>query len=114
MAVNYTLATRTNVNTFKDTAAKLDKARYSVDAAPWAEDAGAVVSAASSVENGSAAITNETLVGSVWSADIEFPESGVAVVGVVFSSATSKKKVFVQVQVNDGNNSGDDYGQSCC
>lgn len=115
MTQSYTLAKRTNVNTFKDTATVGDVNRYSIDATPWAEDGGAVVSAASSVVNGSASISGETLVAGVWSADVTTLARGQVQIGVLFSCATAKKQTYIDIRVNDNDaNTGDDYGQGCC
>lgn len=114
MTVNFTLAVRTNVNTFKDTASKGDVVRYSIDCTPWAEDAGGTVtSVAASVEHGSASISNETLVSGVWSADVTFTERGRVQISALVNTATVKKKAFIDVKVEDLTQ-GDDYGQGCC
>lgn len=113
MTTSFSLAVRTSTPTFKDTASVGDVNRYSIDATPWAEDSGVVSSVASSVEDGSVSITNETLVAGVWSADITMLSRGRAKIGILFNSGTVKKKAYLKIKVND-NQCGDDYGQGCC
>ena len=116
MSISFALSARTNVSRFKDTATKGDVVRYEIDATPWAEDGGAVVSAVSTIENGSATITNETLVSGVWSADVSMLGRGMLKIGVLISTATVKKQAYIDVKIQDyqTENNGDDYGQSCC
>ena len=113
MTVNYALAAGAAASAFKNTANKDDVTRFSIDATGWAEDSGAVISAASSIDYGSVSVTNETLVAGVWSADVTMLSRGETKLDVLISTATQKKKASIYIQINDST-CGDDYGQGCC
>lgn len=116
MSVQFTLSSKTKLDTYKDSASIGDAITYSFDLTPWQEDNSNITSVSWSVEGGygNASISNESLVGGIASALITFNQRGKSLVAIQINSATQKKKVWLEVNVKDLQIQADDYGICDC
>lgn len=89
---------------------KADQEPVTVDFEPWAEDRGALASATWSVESGNATISNESLSGSVASAEITTAERGMSLIRVLGANATYQKAVWIRVSAEEPTQPTYDYG----
>lgn len=110
MPTQFTLTTKTRVDTFRDVVSIGDAVTYQIDCTPWQEDNSAISSASWTVECGEAGISGQSLVSGVVSALITFSQSGKALISILLSTATQKKKIWLEVRAKDLNGSADDYG----
>ena len=89
---------------------KGDVLPVSIDAAPWAEDNGAVTGATWSVESGNAAISGEALASNIASAVLTTSESGPSLIKVLLAGATHTKRFNLRVYAKDPEQRSNDYG----
>ena len=117
MTVAFTLATRSNVDTFTTSASLGDVVKYEFDITPWQDDNTTVTAAAWSVQDGSADISAQTLLAGKVSALVNFTQSGWNKIRIALTTATQTKTMWLKVNVIDQANSseaGDDYGKNSC
>lgn len=111
MSVSFTLTTKTRVDEFKDTASINDAIVYEFDLTPWQEDNATIVSVDWALQSGNAAISDQALVAGVASALVTFNTRGRVIIALLISTATSVKKIWLEVRVKDIHMSmSDDYG----
>jgi len=110
MSVNFNLTSKTKVDVFKDNASVQDVTNYQIDCTAWQEDNDTITSAAWSIESGSASIASEAVTAGVVSARITFNQSGKVLLSVLISTATVKKKIWIEILVRDRDCLADDYG----
>lgn len=110
MTVSFVLATRTKVDSFKDSASIGDVVRYEIDCTPWQDDNSVITAAAwTNQGSGNADISGATLVAGVISALVGFTQSGIHRVKIVLTTATQTKTLWLEVKVKDLDQCGDDY-----
>lgn len=116
MTVAFTLATRSQVDTFRDRCSINDVVKYEFDITPWQDDNSVVTSVEwTNIGSGNASIASQALVAGKASAFITFTQSGWNKIKIVLNTATQKKTMWLKVYVVDHNKSGeagDDYGLS--
>ena len=86
MTTSFTLATKTRLDTFTDTASVGDVVKYSFDCSPWAEDNAAISAATWTVESGQASISGQALVSNVVTANITFSQSSCVLISILIST----------------------------
>jgi len=112
MTVNFTLATKTKVDAFKDSASIGDVVKYEFDCTPWQDDNSVITSATWTNDgSGSAAISAQSLVAGVVSALVNFSQAGLTNIKITLTTATQTKTLWLQVRVVDRSReyAGDDY-----
>ena len=113
MSVSFTLTSKTRVDSFKDTVSIGDAVTYEFDCTPWQEDNNTISSATWTVESGNASISGQSLVSGVASALITFSQAGKALISLLLTTATEKKKIWLEIRCKDLQAPlGDDYGIS--
>lgn len=113
MSVNFVLATKTKVDSFKDRASINDVVKYEIDCTPWQEDNSPITSIAVTNDGASSAgISSQVLLNGVVSFFAMFTQSGTYNMRIVLTTATQKKTIWLKVQVIDRSKDGggDDYG----
>lgn len=114
MTVNFTLATKTKVDAFRDSASIGDKVLYSIDCTPWQEDNSAIVSVAwTNTSGNSAGISGQSFLNGIASAYLNFTAAGISIVKIVLTTATQTKTMWLKVRVVDRSRDayvGSDYG----
>lgn len=97
MAVNYTLASKTRVDVYKDRASEGDAKTYQFDLTPWQADNSTITGVTWNVESGSAGISNQQLVAGVASALINFPTWSRVLISLQIVTANEAKKIWLEV-----------------
>ncbi len=111
MSTDFVLPTKTHFDTFKDNTSIGDVITYRIDATPWEDDNSTITSATWTVEAGQAAISSEAVASGIVSANVTFSQSGKSLISILLTTATQKKKVWLQVLCRDlQNETTDDYG----
>ena len=95
---------------FRDVDKKGGIAVYKFDASSWAEEYGAITSAAWTVESGQAAVANEALASGVASAKVTFAEAGRSLIQVKLDTGTELVVVHLSVMAKDPWVASEDYG----
>lgn len=112
MTTNFTLATKTKVDSFRDSASIDDVVKYSIDCTPWQEDNDTITGATWTVDgNSSASISNQQLSSGVITAFVTFAQAGVQRIRITLTTATRTKVLWLETSVKDLSRSsaGDDY-----
>lgn len=112
MSVQFTLPSKTRIDSFKDRASINDAITYIFDCAAWQEDNSTITSATWVVESGTASISGQTLSSGIVSALVTFSQAGKALISILLNTATQKKKMWLEVGVRDMKIAADDYGIS--
>ena len=81
-----------------------------IDFRPWQEDNATITSATWTVESGNVAISGEALVSGLASALLTFASAGRSMISVLATTASAKKKVYLEVYAKDQRLETDDYG----
>lgn len=114
MSVNFTLTSKTRVDSFKDTLSIGDVVNYAIDCSPWVEDNAAITAVTWTVVGGSVGITNQALNGSMVSANIGATQAGTQSISILLQTASGlAKKIWLGLRVKDKEPIGDDYGFNC-
>lgn len=113
MTTDFTLPTKTRIDSFKDIASIEDAVSYRFGCTPWQEDNAAITSVTWVVEYGGASISNEALASGIVSALVTFSQSGKVLISILLNTATTKKKLWLEIFVKDKPQYiNDDYGLS--
>jgi hypothetical protein len=111
MSVNFTLTSKTRVDTFKDVLSIGDVVKYSIDCTPWVEDNETITAATWTSLSGSVGISDEANVAGVVSANIAATQAGTSQVSILLETASGlAKKIWLNLRVKDQDVVGDDYG----
>ena len=111
MSVDFTLTSKTRVDSFKDTLSLNDVIKYQIDCTPWVDDNEAITAATWTCISGSVGISNQTNVAGVVSANISATQAGSAQVAILLQTASGiTKKIWLGLRVKDQDVVGDDYG----
>lgn len=113
MTVSFTLATKTKVDSFRDTASIGDVVKYEIDCTPWQDDNDTITSAQWTNDAGSSpGITNPQLASGIVSAFVNFTQAGTQRIKITLTTATRTKVMWLEVKVKDPSRCGygDDYG----
>ena len=112
MSVDFTLATKTKVDSFKDSASIGDVVKYNIDCTPWQDDNSIITSASwTNQGSGNAGIASQSLVAGVISALVSFTQAGGNLIKIVLTTATQTKTIWLDIDVKDLSRdcAGDDY-----
>lgn len=112
MTVEFTLATKTKVDAFKDSASIGDTIKYQFDCTPWQDDNDTITSVSWTNDgSGNASIASQTLVSGVASALVSFTQAGMTNLKITLTTATRTKVIWLQIKVIDRSRGyiGDDY-----
>ena len=113
---DYTITAKGNIRgPFHERVLKGDVIPFSVVFAPWAEDAGVTLNAATwTVKSGNAGVSGEALTSNSASANITFSQVGTNIIEVSVTDGTLIKKAILNVLVVDPNSISNDYGMCGC
>lgn len=111
MSVNFTLTSKTRVDSFNDILSIGDVVNYEIDCTPWVEDNEVITAVTWTNEAGSVGISNQANVAGVVSANITASQAGKAQVSILLQTASGiAKKIWLGLRVKDRDVVGDDYG----
>lgn len=110
MSTDFVVTARNNPNIFVDNVSKGDAVTYQFDFTPWQEDNSNITSVTWTVESGQAAVSGQALASGVASALLTFSEAGRNIISVLATTATQKKKVWLDVISRDQDLIVNDYG----
>lgn len=110
MTTTWNVAARNNAMRHQLNVSKGDAEAVRVDFTPWQEDNATITSATWTLESGSAAISGQALVAGVASALLTFSQAGRSIISILATTATAKKKVWLEVYARDQQLAADDYG----
>jgi hypothetical protein len=106
----YTITTNNRKNKFNDRVSIDDAVPYQFDFTPWQEDFGTITGVTVVAERGLVGVTNIENNNGLVSAVLTFSDQGKALVTFLVTTATAKKKVWLEVYAKDYENEPDDYG----
>jgi hypothetical protein len=95
---------------FRDNVSKGDADTYSFDFTPWQEANHTITSATWTVESGNASVSGKVLASGVASALVTFTDPGRSLISILATTATEKKKAWLEVVAKDQSVCVDDYG----
>lgn len=110
MSTTFVVSAKNNPALYQLNVSKGDAEPVSVDFSPWEEDNATITSATWTLETGSAAISGTSLTNAVASALITFSDSGKNIISVLATTATAKKKVWLEFLAKEQQLPADDYG----
>lgn len=110
MATEFYVTANRKPDQYSDNVSLNDAVTYSFDFSPWAEDNSNVSSVTWTVESGQAAVSGQALASNVASALLTFSSSGKNLISILATTATQKKKIWLETYVKDVNIYPDDYG----
>lgn len=110
MSTDFVVSAKNNPTRLQSNVSKGDAELYTIDFTPWQEDNDTIISTTWTLESGDAAITGQSLVSGVASALVTFTNSGRNMVSVLATTATAKKKAWIEILARDQQLSVDDYG----
>lgn len=110
MSTKFKVTARSKKNKFTDTVSITDAVTYEIDFSAWQEDNSTVTSVTWAVESGQAGISGEALASGVASALITFSEQGRNLISILATTATEKKKIWIEVYSKDYEVEPNDYG----
>lgn len=110
MSTNFTVTALNNPERFQDKVSKGDAVTYEFDFTPWEEDNHTITNVTWTLESGTAAISGQNLTDGVATALLTFNDTGKSIVSVLATTATEKKKVWLEVLAKDQSLCVDDYG----
>lgn len=113
MTVNFTLATKTKVDSFKDTASINDVVKYEFDCTPWQDDNSTITSVAVTNDGSiSASAGSIVLLNGVVTFFATLAQAGIVNLRIVLTTATQKKTLWLKINVIDRSidAGGDGYG----
>lgn len=110
MATTFTLPSKTTFDVFTDVPSLGDIVTYSIDCSAWEDDNSTISSATWTVEAGNASVSNQSVLDGVLSALVNFTECGKVLISILVTTATQKKKIWLEAYVKDLNRLTDDYG----
>ena len=110
MSTEFVVTAKINPGKFADTVSEGDASTYSIDFRPWQSDNSTITSVTWTVETGTATISNTALSSGIATALITFTQDGLCVISALATTASEKKKVWIEVNVRDLKYPADDYG----
>lgn len=111
MSTDFTLTSKTRVDSFKDNVSIGDAITYAFDLTPWQEDNAAVTGVTWTLDRGEATIGTPALAAGIATALIAFTTHGCVLIALLITTATAVKKVWLEILVRDEqNNLVNDYG----
>lgn len=111
MATEFYVTAENIPKRYYDITNKGDAVTYSFDFTPWQEDNHAITSVTWTVEAGNVAVSGQALTSGVATALLTFSDAGRSLVSILATTATEKKKVFLEVLARDQLQTfADDYG----
>lgn len=110
MSTDLVVTAKNNPQRFQANLSKGDAEAVEIDFRPWQEDNATITNVTWTLESGSAAISGQTLISGVASALLTFAEAGRSIVSILATTATAKKKVWLEVYARDQQLIVDDYG----
>jgi hypothetical protein len=106
----YVITSQNRKNKFNDRVSIDDAVQYQFDFRPWQEDNGDITGITFVAERGIVAVTNALNSAGLVTATLTFNDQGKALVSLLVTTATAKKKVWLEVYAKDYENEPDDYG----
>lgn len=110
MSTNFYVTSKGRPDLFRDNISKGDAVTYSIDFTPWQEANSNISSVTWTVESGNAAVSGQSLTSGVASALITFADSGRSLISILATTATQKKKTWLEVRAIDREVYAADYG----
>lgn len=110
MSTSFTVTATSKPNNRTDNVSVGDIVKYEFDFRPWQEDNDTITAVTWTTESGQVAISSQAHTSGVASALLSFPQSGNNLVSVLATTATVKKKVWLEVYARDETSPADDYG----
>lgn len=110
MPTSFVLPSKTRIDTFRDNVSIGDAVTYEIDCRPWQGDNSTITSVTWTVEAGNAAISGQSLTSGVATALVTFTDSGKSLISILITTATQKKKVWLEVLAKNMQVYMDDYG----
>lgn len=110
MSTKFKVPAHVKKSKFIDVVSIDDAVRYEIDFTAWQEDNSAITGAVWAVEHGSVGVTEETLSNGVASALVTFNDQGRCLISILASTATEKKKVWLEIRAKDYEFEAGDYG----
>jgi hypothetical protein len=110
MSTDFVVAAKNNPSKFTHRVSEDDAVTFTVDFTPWQEDNSNITSVTWTLESGSAAISGQNLTSGIASALVTFSDSGRNIISVLATTASEKKKVWIDIEATDQDKFIDDYG----
>lgn len=110
MSTDFYVVAKAKPDRFQDNVSKGDAVTYSVDFTPWQEENSNITSVTWTSGSGQAAISGQVLTSGVATALITFSQAGKNLISVLATTATQKKKVWLEIYAEDVDSEPDDYG----
>ena len=110
MSTDFTVTTKTRLDAFKDKVSIGDIATYEFDCTPWQDDNSTITGATWTVESGSASISGQAVSSGIVSAQVSFTQAERVLISILLTTATEKKKLWLEIICRDYQLPIDDYG----
>lgn len=101
MPTNFTLTSKTRLDAFSDRVSIGDAKKYVIDCTPWQEDNDTIISSTWANDGGNAAVGAPNLVNGVIDCIITFSQAGKTLIGILLTTTTVKKKLWLEVHCTD-------------
>lgn len=102
MSVDFTLASKTRNDVFKDQVSINDSTAYNIDCTAWQDDNEAITGSTWVVKKGGCSVENVALSNGVISAQITSPQAGTSLISIALQTASGLGKViWLEVGVKD-------------
>lgn len=107
MSTKFYVPAKTSRNKFFDIVNKGEAVTYEIDFSSWQEDNSTITSIIWEVLAGSASVSGESLAAGVASALVTFGDRGLNLISVLTTTASEKRKVYLEIKVEDREYCGD-------
>lgn len=110
MATRFTLPQKPFVDRFTDNVSLGDLVNYEIDCSAWEAANDVIQSAVWTLEHGTATIVDTGETSGVLYARVTYSQSGKVLISILVTTATAKKKIWLEALVKDVTTQADDYG----
>jgi len=110
MATDFCLPAKQHIDTFKDSVSVDDIVTYRFDCSVWEEDNSTITGATLTNEAGDVVLGTPSIASGVVTFTVTYSNAGKTLIAILLTTASQRKKLWLEVSVKDLNGYCDDYG----